>query len=217
MKAFIAIAVVLLVAGAWFFRGAIFPSGGPPTSEETATTTSSVLTYASSTLGLSVSYPSTLTLNPAYSFAFSATKSINGASFTIPASMATGTNLSSDTRVSVEVLPRAKKCSADIFMVDNVVARNVVDAGKTYSFASSTGAGAGNRYEEMVYAFPNSSPCVAMRYYIHSTALENYEPGAVREFDRAALVALFDTIRRSAVFTSASLPAATSTATTSAQ
>lgn len=217
MKAFIVVVVVLvLVAGAWFFRGAVFPSGNSQESEEQPTAPS-VLTYASSTMGVSASYPPNFTLNSAYSFAFNATKSIQGASFAVPTTVATGTNLSSDTRVTIEVLPRAKKCSADIYLLDNVAARDIVDAGKTYSFASSTGAAAGSRYEEMVYAFPNSSPCVAVRYFIHYSAIENFEAGAVREFDRAALLAQFDTIRRSVVFTAATAPTATSTATTSAQ
>jgi hypothetical protein len=39
--------------------------------------------------------------------------------------------------------------------------------------------------------------CTAVRYLVHSTNIGNYEPGAVREFDRPALIDLFDQIRRS--------------------
>ena len=70
-------------------------------------------------------------------------------------------------------------------------------ASSTYSAASSTGAAAGNRYEESVYAIAGSNPCTAVRYYIHYAAIENFEPGVVREFDRATLLAAFDTIRAS--------------------
>ncbi len=65
-----------------------------------------------------------------------------------------------------------------------------------YSVATSSGAAAGNRYEEMIFAFPASSPCTAVRYYIHSTAVGNYPEGSVREFDREALLAEFDAIRK---------------------
>ena len=66
-----------------------------------------------------------------------------------------------------------------------------------YSLATSSTAGTGNIYEEMVYAIPNSSPCTAVRYVIHSTSAANYEPGLVQEFDWVKLMEAFDTIRRS--------------------
>ncbi len=79
----------------------------------------------------------------------------------------------------------------------NVTTHNVTDNGIEYSFASSTSAAAGNLYEEQVYALATSSPCTAVRYFIHSSNVGNYPAGAVREFDRAALLAEFDIIRRS--------------------
>ena len=116
--------------------------------------------------------------------------------------MATGTNLSSfDTGISVESLPRAQKCAGDIYILENVRASEVVENGVTYSVATTSGAAAGNLYEEMVYALADSSPCTAMRYFIHSTNIGNYEPGAVQEFDKNALLTIFDEIRRSIVLT----------------
>lgn len=158
-------------------------------------------TYASTTLGVSVRYPRSFALNAAYRYEqFGEKKLINGFKFIIPLSVATGTNLSSfDTGVSVETLPRAKNCTADIFIPDDVRALSIVEDGVMYSVATTTGAAAGNRYEEMVYAFSSSTPCIAVRYLIHTTAIENYEPGSVRSFDRSSVLQVFDSIRRSIV------------------
>jgi membrane-bound inhibitor of C-type lysozyme len=159
-----------------------------------------VNTYASSTLGVTVKYPSEYSADTTYAYSqFGEDKLIHGVKFTVPQSMATGTNLSDDTGISLEVLPRAKSCTGDIFLPADVKATTVTEGGITYSVASSSDAGAGNRYEETVYAVSSSSPCVAFRYFIHYGAIENYPEDTVREFDKAALVSAFDTIRDSLV------------------
>ena len=75
----------------------------------------------------------------------------------------------------------------------------ITDNGTIYSVASSTGAGAGNRYEETVYALPGTNPCVAVRYFIHYGVIENYPAGTVQAFNQPALLATFDAIRRTLV------------------
>jgi hypothetical protein len=100
-----------------------------------------------------------------------------GVTFVIGPHIADGTNLGSDTSLSVEQLPTGTAC---------------VDA-------TSTDAGAGNRYEERVYAVKGTNPCIAVRYFIHYGVLENYPPGAVKSFDRAGLLAQFDAIRHTLV------------------
>ena len=122
---------------------------------------------------------------------------ISGTKFTIPGSMATGTNLSNDSYISLEQSISSSTCSAGLFFTDTVQSQNIIDNGVTYSFASTTGAGAGNRYEETVYAFPNSNPCLAVRYFVHYSAFENYPKGSIKEFDKKALQEKFDGIRRS--------------------
>lgn len=164
-------------------------------------------TYASSTLGISLQYPRGYVVDESYSYdQFGPKKLIHGVSITIPPSMATGTNLSADTRVSVEQLPNAKNCTGDIFLKANVKAQMITDNGKDYSVATSSDAGAGNRYEETVYAVPGSRPCTAVRYFIHYGAIENYPPGAVTEFDRNTLMGALDTIRLSLVIAPQTTP-----------
>src|SRR5581483_3955731 len=114
---------------------------------------------------------------------------ISGVKFTIDPAIATGTNLASDSFISVEEtgLPPSG-CSAKTFFLDPVSVSNYTDGSVTYSYASSTGAGAGNRYEEQVFAIPGTNPCVAVRYFIHYGAIENYPPGMVEEFNHGSLV-----------------------------
>ena len=202
------VVLMLLVAAAVIYRAplmGIFAQQQAP-ADNTATTTTQTgpawLQFASTTF--SVQYPPSYTLNASYAYdQFGPKKLIAGVSFTVPPDMATGTNLGSDTKVSVEQLPHAKNCTADIFILDNVKAQRIVDAGVEYSLASSTGAGAGNRYEEIVYALTNSTPCTAVRYWIHYSVIDNYPAGTVRQFDETQLISEFNQVRQSLTLTSA--------------
>jgi len=157
--------------------------------------------YENGTQGFSIRYPAGYTANPGYTYQeMGPGKDISGVSFTIPTSTAAGTNLGQDSYISIEELPQANQCSADLFLEQggpggtNVT--TMTDNGTDYSVASSTGAGAGNRYEETVYALPGTNPCIAVRYFIHYSVLENYPPGMVVAFDRQALTDQFAAIRR---------------------
>lgn len=197
----IAVVGILLIAGGGFFLWNTFgnkvETPPPQTPVEQVPQDS---TYASSTIGISFSYPKTFTLDDKYvNSSFGPKKLIQGVKVTIPAQMATGTNLSSDSGVSFEWLPNARNCTGDIYLQANVKAQKITDNGVEYSVASSSGAAAGNLYEEIIYARVGSTPCTAVRYYIHSSNIGNYPAGAVREFDRAALLQAFDKIRQSLI------------------
>jgi hypothetical protein len=111
----------------------------------------------------------------------------------------------------VEQLPHAKNCTADIFLKQDVHAVNITENGVSYSVASSSDAAAGNLYEERVLALKGSSPCTAVRYFIHSSNIGNYPAGTVKEFDHDALVSAFDAIRQTLKLTSAPVSQSTST------
>jgi hypothetical protein len=190
-----AFVLIIIIAGGlywWNMKGTAAPApAGPQPSQQMATST-----YATSTY--SVVYPSNFSADTGYQYTEVPNKPIAGVKFTIPGSMATGTNLSADSYVSIETLPRAKICTGDIYLPTDVKSETITDTnGIEYSLATSSDAGAGNFYEEQVYALPNSSPCTAVRYWIHSTDIGNYTPGTVQAFDEQALLSAFDTIRHS--------------------
>ena len=126
-------------------------------------------------------------------------KDIAGIAFVVPKEAVAGTNLSADSFVSVERIPNAPTCTAALFLPDVKAVANVADNGTDYSVATSSGAGAGNFYNEVVYAIPGTNPCTAVRYLIHSTNIANYPAGAVTEFNQDAVLQEFDAIRRTLV------------------
>ena len=190
------ILIVVIAAGYYIKYGTGAPAGELPQAPANTTMGVATSTYATSTY--SIVYPQDFTVDETYvNTEVNPKKPIHGVSFTIPGTMATGTNLSADTHVAVEQLPRAKKCTADIYLQQNVKPVDTTDGGVAYSVATTSDAGAGNFYEEMVYALSGSSPCTAVRYFIHSSNIQNYPDGAVKEFDHAALLSAFDSIRQS--------------------
>ncbi len=197
-----AMAFILVVVGGYYLlKGNFNTEPKPSDTENNQPIVPSTSTYATSTYSLT--YPPEFTLDSNFSnTTVNPAKPISGVKLTIPMTMATGTNLSADSFISIEQLPRANNCTADIYLAANVRSETITDGGKQYSIASSSDAGAGNRYEEVVYARPASSPCTAVRYFIHTTAIQNYPEGTVREYDRAALIGAFDAIRRSLTLTS---------------
>lgn len=125
-------------------------------------------------------------------------REIPGVAFKLPAHWSEGTNLSSDSYISVESRP-AEDCQAADFLLRPYSDSAMSDAGVQYSRAHSEEGAAGNLYQEYVWAVFDSSPCVAVRYVIHTTNIQNYPEGAVRQFDREGLIAELDGIRRSLI------------------
>lgn len=136
------------------------------------------------------------TRDATYIYTLAPGKEVYGTKYTIPATVADGTNLAHDTYISYEELPSATECTPKQFLDDVQEVKEVVDDGNTYLVAHMVGAGAGNRYDETVYVFKGYSPCTAIRYFIHYGVIENYPVGAVKAFDQNALIASFDAIRR---------------------
>jgi len=155
--------------------------------------------YLDNTVGFSIRSPADYSINTSYKYqALGPDKDISGVKFTIPSSLATGTNLSSfDTGVSIENILGVQDCNAGLFLDGNTNVQTVTDNGSDYSFASTTQGAAGNRYEEEVWAISGTNPCITIRYFIHSTNIENYSVGTVLEFDWAALINRFEKIRHS--------------------
>lgn len=155
------------------------------------------ISFPSLVSSTSVDYPESYKVDESYEYqALGPGQSIAGVKFTIPGALTEGTNLSRDSYLSVEWLPEGEACDATAFLADGASVESMSDGGVEYSYGSSSDAGAGNRYDETVYALTDIDPCLAVRYFIHYGAIQNYPEGEVREFDRGALVAEFDAIRR---------------------
>ncbi len=157
-------------------------------------------TYLNSKNSFTIRLPEKYSIDESYEYKMSPEKTFAGVKFTIPKTESDGTNLGSDSYISIEKISEAKECTAKYFLDDpSVVAKNITENNSDYSFATSTGAGAGNRYEETVYAMPFKSDCVAVRYFIHYSVFENYPTGTIKEFDKQKLINEFGAIRKTLV------------------
>jgi hypothetical protein len=154
-------------------------------------------TYNDPQAGFSISYPPGWRIDRRFVYVgFGPDHEIHGVAFQIPQTLAKGTNLSSSlTGVSVDTVPAGRACDAARFIPDPNDLRTLKNAGRVWSTANTQDAGAGNFYDSAVFALPGTEPCLAVRYLIHSTNIGNYDPGTVREFDRAALIRTFAAIR----------------------
>jgi hypothetical protein len=169
-------------------------SSAPPASSTLPATPAGWVRYSQA--GFSIDAPAGFTPDPAHDYtALGPGKDIKGFALTIPASLAKGTNLGADSYIAVETLPGTSPCTAAAFLSSPTAAPSVTSYGITYSVATGNDAGAGNFYDETVYAVQGSSPCLAVRYFIHSLNIGNFTPGAVTAFNRPALIAQFDAIR----------------------
>jgi hypothetical protein len=153
-------------------------------------------TYTDEKLGYAISYPAGWTLDKHYIYGgFGPDHEIRGVAFQIPQSLTKGTNLSaSRTVLSVETV-QGNTCNAARFIPDPPYQKTIHDGRRRWSTASATEGAAGNFYETAVFALPERSPCIAVRYSIHSTNIGNYDPGTVQPFDRAGLLKTFAAIR----------------------
>jgi hypothetical protein len=155
--------------------------------------------YSNSREGFALRLPVGYTTDESYTYEnLGPNEDIAGVKFTIPSITAEGTNLSSDSYISIEQLPRTNECAGSLFLEPRTT-ETITDGDITYSVARAGGAAAGNLYEETVYALPGTNPCVAVRYFIHYGNFANYPEGAVKEFDKTALLKELDAIRRSLV------------------
>lgn len=150
--------------------------------------------YTNTNPGYVVEYPSNFTINAEHIYtAFGPGKGILGVAFIIPKEIIKGTNLSSDSYISFEHFNRTDCVAKDFLYGVSLADETVVTTGgTTYRMAHTTEGAAGNIYDETVYV---DNHCNAIRYFIHSTNIDNYDPDTIQEFNRADLIKVFDEIR----------------------
>ncbi|KND48796.1 MAG: hypothetical protein AB198_01090 [Parcubacteria bacterium C7867-003] len=192
--------IFVVLLSFWFFK----PSGIDPV-EETPTVATPDLTklpqaYRSDLYKFGINLPQGFAIDENHKYESTPMKTFSGVRFNIPKSLHEGTNLSSDSYMSIEYAPGAiNSCSAQIFL-DSSELKGFADVnGHRYTVAYYLGAGAGNRYDETVFATPVDGGCIAVRYFIHYGVYENYPVGTIKKFDEEGLKSLFDSIRQSLV------------------
>lgn len=70
---------------------------------------------------------------------------------------------------------------------EEIIGNEVIN-GFTFVHSTSGGVGAGNLYEQEIYRMAYNNACYEVIYFLHSSNIGNYTPGAVTEFDRNAII-----------------------------
>jgi len=151
--------------------------------------------YSSPTLGYSIAYPADWTFEEDGAYSFS-NPTLKGIAIRIPGRMTNGTNLSPNTRLSVETLP-GSNCTPAQFAsktADPIEGVHSLKAdGRSYTAAVSDDPYPG--HDDKSYLFVIKGTCMAVRYLVVASDLGAYDPGTVRAFDNRKLMAQFDGIR----------------------
>lgn len=165
--------------------------GGTPTPQ----VAEGYVLYEDSTYSFTVEVPKDFIIDENYELEVNSFLKSMGVSFKVPTSFTEGTNLSADTYMTVEWIPVLSSCSPQHYLNPVMGTSTVTQNGTVYDVATSMDAGAGNFYEQIVYMAAQPGSCLAVRYFIHTTNINNYPEGTVREYDRAALLEIFDRMR----------------------
>ena len=171
---------------------------GPATNAEYASVnTSCWKTYTSETYGFEMKYPQDLAVQEEIPLAV-----IEGAVIRLPLvnhAYYDGTNLV-EASLFVGVTPE-KACSSERTIDgppnsseggDPVETRDI--SGTTFSRALSWEGAVGNQYGLITYSALHAGSCYRLALFIHCINTGVYDPGSVSEFDRAAVLRLFDQV-----------------------
>lgn len=194
------LAAILLVAwGVTSFRSQPGPDAtdsGTTTSVPTASEPAgNWQTFTSSQYGFSARYPQDWSV--ANDYALPVPNGVTrGMAFAVAPALTSETNLSKDSALVVE-FTTSGNCDAAAFLDNTAEKSSVTENGRTWSVTKGGDAGAGNFYDQTVYAAQFGSRCYGLQLFIHSTNIGNYDPGTVTEFDRAALDTAFAQFRTS--------------------
>jgi hypothetical protein len=191
----LAITLAVLAAALWWASAHRIKSPIVPIPEEPAKTA----TYSSPQYHFRLTYPTGYSLDTNYVYqGLGPDKPIPGIKVSVPEAYVNGTNLSKDTGLSVEVMEGRTGCDASWFLANST--KGSSESGSiSYNSAQNSEGAAGNQYQEYVWAATNSSPCTAIRYFIHTTNIQNYPPGTVKEYDDVKLMDDFAQMRQAFV------------------
>ena len=158
----------------------------------------SLVSYTDPSATYSLQVPSSWKVNPKFQYEnLSPDKKIPGVSFSIPVSMTAGTNLGVDSYLSIEKNPYAQACVPDEFSSASTTDSGTTDTslpGILWTIGKSNDAGAGNYYDERIFTYGYRGTCYGIRLFLHSGNVDNFDPGAVQQFNAS----LFESIQNKA-------------------
>lgn len=190
---------VLLLSG-WYVgtNTRIMPRGG---GIATTTPNGEMRQYQNSTHGFTFRYPNTVRVRVPDVENSDQSTDRPIVSFVLPKKV--GTNLS-EAVVNVYVSGTKNavdRCGAVRTDMGEQALGSASFGGITFTVFSSTGVAAGNFYETHSYRAAANGYCFEIDERMHSTSIDNYEPGTVQEFNRVSTLAELESIARSFTLT----------------
>jgi len=197
--------IAAIILGAWFFLisktpGGGIPSGNPPENNTEATNSAEVVPpeiisgqksifYEDKKFGFQIWYPENAKIDKQSSFYLSVPRQIAIGIF-LPESLATGTNLL-DAGVFIGI-------DSSSSAVQNCLSptRAEIDDGTTTLNGAEVrvfryiGAGAGNIYKSKMYRLIKEGSCYEIAELLHSSNVDNYPAGTVKQFDEAKFLGI---------------------------
>ncbi len=153
--------------------------------------------FESPTYNFRIQYPADFTINQHYRYTrLGKNKTISGVAFNLPKTYWQGTNLSSDSYVSVETSNLA--CEAKNFVPDASKDKEMMLAknGRTYTQVThDEGVTNSNFYHEVVYASAASrGACYIARLFLHSVDINNLldSKPTTKRYDEAGITTVFE-------------------------
>jgi len=188
-KTFLTLALIIFIQGLTLSAPGNFTGNNGQSFVKTTDINAEWKKYKNSMIGFSIKYLSSYTKNTSYTYTFLTSGSIPGVSFNVPAALTSGTNLTDDSYISVEWLPAGSSAKNFLESGESITEiPGTTAGGETYTIAERDEAATGNYYYETVYAVSSGAHCFGIRLFIHSTNLGVYDPGAVKAYDRRALM-----------------------------
>lgn len=196
----VGIVILALAAGfAWIWRSRPVTPSQPVITTPTSTTALPTSTLKnvleSKHFGFSIRYASDWLPGEHTYTALGPGHDLVGVAFAVPKKLASGTNLSTDSYIAVE--RATTTCAMAQFVSAPTDERTEQVGTTTWRVASASDAGAGNRYSERVSLLQSGSTCFALRLFVHSTNIDNYDPGTITAFDPAPLEDMYVQMRAS--------------------
>ncbi|MDQ3014364.1 MAG: hypothetical protein M3Q73_00685 [bacterium] len=185
--------VVIIVLGLFGGYYYFMAGKGPVVQSEVASYTWTA--SKNTALGYELSYPEgAMTYKPgtvAETGMLNPNKKIKKDRFVVSSDYIKGTNLASDSGVTIEVYDSTQLCQAE-YVPENFAASPVQTInGKTFSTASSQSGAAGNFYQHTLFKTVHEGKCYVAIAVTHTTNVGAYPAGEVIEYNKAELMELY--------------------------
>ena len=209
------IVAIVLIAGAFFIYDSQGAAPMPPASSTATSTTAALpviipgtpsVIYEDPQSGFSMYYPSTALLETAGFEGYLPLTQSPVIAFTLNTDMFQGTNLGEagvyvGATSSPAIVADCMNPSSDAGETQATSSQTI--NGTAFSVFDSTGAAAGNIYQEKAFRTVENGSCFEIVELLHSSQIGNYPPGKVVAFDQAKFSSILDAMVATFAFKSA--------------